>query len=176
VTGKPGRGIADTGDLLALAYQIEVEAVDRYHLLADQMDVCNNTELAGLFRKLADIEGLHARDLLEQAGGQDAIKVIDVIDLDWEGGDTPESIDLSKVHYLMTPWHAVQLALAAEKRAFAFFENLKNTVDDAELRAMAAEFADEERAHVDLMEAELAKYPQPEPGWDDDLDPAEYQE
>ena len=71
--------IQSTTDLLTLAYQIEIEAVDRYQLLADQMDVCNSPELAALFRKLAHIEGLHAKDILEQAGGEDSLKQIDAL-------------------------------------------------------------------------------------------------
>ncbi len=167
--------IANVRDLLAIAYQIEVDAVDRYDLLADQMDVCNNNELAELFRKLSHIEGLHAKHILEQAGAE-GLPDIDLISIEWEGGDSPEALDLSQVHYLMKPWHAVKLALAGEQRAQEFFEGLRDRVEGAELIALVEEFAEEEREHVEMMQAELAKYPEPKPGWDEDPDPANYQE
>jgi len=177
VTGPkdPSQFIGSTRDLLAIAYQIEVDAVDRYELLADQMDVCNNTALAELFRKLAHIEGLHAKHILEQAG-EAGLPALDLLDIEWEGGDSPEALDLTQVHYMMKPWHAVKLALAGEQRALEFFEGLKGKFESEELIALVEEFSEEEREHVELMEKELAKYPEPEAGWDDDPDPALYTE
>ena len=49
--------IASLADLFAVAYQIEADAVERYNLLADQMETHNNPELVAVFRDLARAEG-----------------------------------------------------------------------------------------------------------------------
>src|SRR5512146_2573314 len=56
-------------DFLARAWGMEVEAVERYSMLADIMEQHNNTEVAELFRKLARIEQLHADRILEENPG-----------------------------------------------------------------------------------------------------------
>ena len=51
-------------EFFAQALAIEIEASERYELLADQMDVHNNREIAAIFRKRAAIEA-HHRDVIE---------------------------------------------------------------------------------------------------------------
>jgi len=55
-------------DLLAIAYQIEIDAVERYNLLADQMETHNNPELVKVFRDLARAEGIHGEEIRRLAG------------------------------------------------------------------------------------------------------------
>ena len=55
--------IDSLADLFAIAYRIEIDAVERYRLLADQMETHNNTELVDMFRDLARAEGLHAEEI-----------------------------------------------------------------------------------------------------------------
>jgi len=57
MTSSPADNVAT---LLALAHQMELDAQERYSMLADQMEAHNNTELAQIFRNLARVEGLHA--------------------------------------------------------------------------------------------------------------------
>ena len=162
-------------DLLARAYTIEREAVDRYADLADQMEVHNNPELAALFRKMAAIEAEHAEQIKDRAKGQ-ALPHISPLAGDWPGAGAPESIGPEDMHYLMTPHHALKLALAGEQRAAAFFEEMARIAADAPTRALAEELAGEEREHVKMAEEMLARYPEPEEGWDDDPDPPMLQE
>ena len=157
-------GIQSLPELLSHALAIETEAVDRYTLLADQMEVHNNPELATIFRKLAHVEGLHAKEIEERAAGLD-LPDLKPWEYEWANGDSPEAIDPVEAHYLMTPHHALKMALAAEQRAFAFFDGLAGKVEDAELRKLAKEFADEEREHVRLVEELLARYPEPPADW-----------
>ena len=51
----------------------------------------------------------------------------------------------------MTPWHALQLALAGEKQALAFFTSIVEKTNDAKIKEMAAEFVEEEAEHVNLV-------------------------
>ena len=97
------------------------------------------------------------------------------MDLQWEG-EAPEAIDSSDVHYLMTPHHALQLALRHEKRAADFFAELVETVANEEVRTMAKQLAEEEFEHVRLLEEWLKKVPKPDDDWSDDPDPPNTQE
>jgi rubrerythrin len=169
-TPVPSSQISSVGELLAHAYQMELEAQERYSYLAEQMDVHNNTGLAGLFRKLSEIEGIHARDILQQMQEMSVSQLASADDK-WAGDEAPETVDMGDVSYMMTPRQALQLALEAERRAQKFFDQLRVATRDKEVERFAAEFAEEEREHVDLVLAELAKYPASDEDTRDDMDP-----
>jgi rubrerythrin len=161
--------VASLADLFALAWQIEADAVERYKMLADQMETHNNLELVKVFRDLARAEGIHADEIRRLAGDIDVVAHASRIG-GW-AGDGPEEVDLSAAHYLMTPWHALQMALTGEKRALAFFTDIAETTKDAKIKQMAAEFVEEEAEHVNLVHRLLRKYPEPPAGWAEDPDP-----
>lgn len=169
---RPARAISNVADLLAIAYRIEADAVERYGLLADQMETHNNPELVKVFRDLARTEGLHAEEIRRLAGDTDLTGRDDVLRAIWRKGESPEEVDLGAAHYLMTPWHALQLSLAGEKRALAFFTSIAKTAKDAKVREMAAGFAEEEAVHVNIVHRLLRKYPKPAASWSQDGDPA----
>lgn len=162
-------------DLFAAAYRIEADAVERYKLLADQMETHNNRELAEVFRDLAKAEGFHAEEIRRQAGSIDVVAHAQRIG-GWRRGESPEEADLSTAHYMMTPWHALQLALAGEKRALAFFSRIVTATKDPKVKQMAEEFVEEEAEHVNLVHRLLRKYPAPPSSWARDTDPAVSQE
>ncbi|HXK53333.1 MAG TPA: ferritin family protein [Hyphomicrobiales bacterium] len=175
-TSQPGpEAIESVEELLAHAYVIEVDAVERYNLLADQMEVHNNSELAALFRKLAGHEEHHAKEILERAGDK-ALPKLKSSDYKWGEFEAPEAAELDRAHYLMTPWHALQMALRAEKRAFAFFDQLVKTAKDDEMKKWSEEFREEEAEHVRLVEELLTRYPEPAEDWAEDPDPPVYLE
>jgi len=165
MTSSPADNVAT---LLSWAHQMELDAQERYSMLADQMEAHNNTELAQIFRNLARVEGLHAAEIRQQMQ-QIGAPILDEHEIDWGDGEAPETVDLGDVDYLMTPHEALQLALKAEQRAKAFFDDLLARASDDEVRRFAREFATEEQEHVALVLEELAKYPAtPRP---DDPDP-----
>jgi rubrerythrin len=166
--------VASLADLFTLAYQIEAEAVERYGLLAEQMETHNNPELVKVFRDLARAEGIHAEEIRRLAGDIDVVAHARSVG-HWKG-DSPEQADLSEAHYLMTPWHALQMALAGEKRALEFFKHVVETTQDARIKQMASEFVEEEAEHVNLVHRLLRKYPIPPETWAQDPDPAISQE
>lgn len=167
--------IETLADLFGAAYQLEIDAVERYRLLADQMEVHNNPELVAVFRDLAKAEGIHAEEIRQQAGEIDVVAHAARIG-GWRRGESPEEADLSAAHYMMTPWHALQLALAGEKRALSFFSHIAETAKDPKVRKMAEEFVEEEAEHVNLVHRLLRKYPPPPSGWAQDSDPPISQE
>ena len=165
--GKPK--VASLADLFAVAYQIEAEAVERYDLLADQMATHNNPELVAVFRDLARAEAIHRDEIRRLAGDIDVIAHAHRM-AKWQRGESPEAASLGEAHYLMTPWHALQLALAAEQRALAFFQSVVATAKDPAIKKLADEFVEEEAEHVNLVHRLLRRYPKPAGDWSGDPD------
>jgi rubrerythrin len=162
--------VTSLADLVAAAYQIEADAVERYGVLAAQMETHNNPELVAVFRDLARAEAIHRDEIRRLAGDIDVVSHARQI-AQWTRGDSPEEADLGTAHYLMTPWHALDLALAAEKRALAFFTSIVETTIDPGVKKMAHDFAEEENEHVNLVYRLMQKYLLPAHAWSDDLDP-----
>ena len=159
-------------DFMAQAIAMEFEAVERYQELADAMETHNNAEVAELFRKMSVIENKHAEQMLAEMGwseippGTSAQR--------WEGFESAEVVAMDDIHYLMTPWHALQLALKAEQRAVRFFEALTEAAQSEPVRKAALELLEEEREHVELILGWLKKVPQPDSDWYEDPDPPRY--
>ncbi|NLD68872.1 MAG: ferritin family protein [Limnobacter sp.] len=164
---------ATLAEVMAQALGIERDAAERYSSLADVMEVHNNREVAALFRKMASIEATHAQQIMNAMGWTRA-EDAPAVSRWWPGGDAPESVPQDEIHYLMTPWHALQLALGAEQRAEAFFAELASNAPTAAVREAALEMRNEEREHVELIRDWLAKVPRPEEDWAVDPDPPRY--
>jgi|SRR5262245_21299828 len=176
MTGASGAPqVSTVADLFAVAYEIEADAVDRYELLADQMETHNNPELVTVFRDLARAEAIHRDEICRLAGDIDVVARAQVM-ATWRRGESPEQAALGEAHYLMTPWHALQLALVAEQRALAFFTSIVETARDPEIRKMAEELVEEEAEHVNLVHRLLRKHPRPPESWSVDDDPPNPQE
>jgi rubrerythrin len=78
------------------------------------------------------------------------------------------------VHYLMHPWHALQMALQAEQRAHDFFAKLVESCQREDVRNAARQLQADESEHITLLQSWLQRVPAPPPGWDDDPDPPRY--
>ena len=162
--------VSSLADLFAVAYQIEADAVERYDMLATQMETHNNPELVAVFRDLARAESIHRDEIRQLAGDIDVVSHASQM-AKWTRGESPEQVDLGKAHYMMTPWHALDLALAGEKRALAFFSSIVETTTDPQIKKMGEEFAEEETEHVNLVYRLMGKYLMPPHSWSEDLDP-----
>ena len=138
--------------------------------LAEMMETHNNTEVAELFRRMAEYEGHHVAQILADMGwAEDQYAPHGVPG--WGSPEPPESVPVDEMHYLMHPWHALQLALAAEQRAVEFFDTMVREAHDAAVRRAAEEMRAEEVEHVELVKAWLAKVPKPGAEWAVDPDP-----
>ena len=156
-------------DFMARAYTMELEAQERYQQFAEQLETHNNAEVAQVFRKLAEIEGLHAKSILKQMNWP-ALPALPPA-YAWEG-EAPETAPFESVHYLMQPYHALDIALRGEIRAQRYFEEIALNATSAEVRKAATELAGDEREHVELIRSWMKRVPQPPAQWDHDPDPA----
>lgn len=160
-------------EFMAKAWAMEMEAAQRYSDFADAMETHNNLEVAAMFRTMAQYEGKHAVQILAEMGWNEP-PVVPVSSVAWPGFEAPETVPIDEVHYLMQPWHALQLALAAEERAERFFGELARAATIESVRRAARELQAEEREHVELVKAWMKKVPKPDPDWANDPDPARY--
>jgi rubrerythrin len=160
-------------EFMAHALAMEREAVDRYNDFADAMETHNNQEVATLFRTMAGYEAKHAEQIMAEMGWTQA-PAVGPHHLYGPGQEAPEAMPIDEVHYLMQPWHALQLALAAEKRAEAFFAVLARMATTEAVRRAALELQAEETEHVALVQAWLEKVPKPDLDWANDPDPPRY--
>ena len=160
-------------EFMAQALTMELDAAQRYSEFADMMDTHNNPEVADWFRKMAVIEGKHATQIMAEMGWTKAPRQTATTPV-FEGFEAPESAPVDDVHYLMQPWHVLQLALANEERAERFFAHLASVTTVASVRQAALALQEEEREHVELVKAWMLKFPQPDSNWDYDPDPPRY--
>lgn len=155
--------IKSPADLTAIARAMEERSAERYRELAESFDMACNRDTAEAFRALAEEEDRHAAAFPPVDGP------LHVHALNWFD-QAPEIADPDSVHYLMLPWHAYDLALRAEERARDFFTDLAMAAATPDIRALAAQLAEREAAHVESMRARRDACPEPHPGWWEDED------
>ena len=148
---------------------MELEATERYTQFAEQLETHNNREVASLFRKLAEIEKLHAKRILEEMQWPSVPALAPAYA--WEGAEGPETAPFDSLHYLMQPWHALEIALRCEREAQEYYAGIAASRAPKPVRDAAREMAAEEAEHVRLIKAWMTRVPKPEAGWDEDPDP-----
>jgi len=164
--------VEDLACFLAHAVVLEDEAASRYDELADSMAVHHNREVEALFRKMAKFSRMHRDEAIERAESSGSkLPGLKPWEFEWQDDESPESGAMDQAHYLMTAHHALQLAIAAERRAERFYARIGRDAQDAGIRALAQEFAAEEAEHAEALERWLESQPRPASGWDEDPDP-----
>ena len=165
---KP-RPAGQYAEFMARAYTLELEATERYAQFAEQLETHNNREVAKLFRKLADIEALHAKRILDEMQWPSMPALPPAYA--WEGAEGPETAPFDAIHYLMQPYHALEIALRCEREAQKYYEGIAASRAPKQVRDAAREMAAEEAGHVTLIEEWMRRVPRPAAGWDEDPDP-----
>ena len=156
-------------DFMARAYTMELEATERYAQFAEQLETHNNHEVAQLFRRLADIEALHAKRILDEMRWPTTPALPPAYA--WQGAEGPETAPFDSVHYLMQHWHALEIALRCEQEAQKYYQGIAASRAPRPVRDAAREMAAEEAEHVALLRQWMKKVPRPAAGWDEDPDP-----
>jgi len=154
----------DAPTLYAHGIAIEREAVARYSEFAERMDDLGNEAAAEIFATLARLETEHLEELLARTRGM-RLPEIAPGEYAWLCGAAPETAARELVFRLMTARNALEIALAGELHAAAFFESVMLTSGDALLRSLAREMAADEAEHIEMLEKLLETTPGPVVDW-----------
>lgn len=172
VKKKSGNGIGSLGALHVHALAIAHEAIARYQEFAAHAADHGNDAAADLFSWLAELEDEHAFHLAHVAEGMVLPKLAPG-EYAWlhSGPPLPEAHDF--IFRMMTPREALEIAVRAEERAKAFFEQVLAASNDAGVRELAIELGRDEDSHIARLQDALARVPKPfRPSEDCPGDPA----
>jgi len=147
----------DVAEFLAYAIRLEQDAATRFDTLADAVSGQGNSEVAALFRKMAEFSRLHLALAKERGGFQDLPKLADE-DFQWPDGESPEIVEWQAGDALFSVADAIDFALKGERRGHVFYQKVYETTADPEIKVMAKEFAEEEGEHVAQLEVWRARY------------------
>lgn len=165
------RRVGSVAALYAHALAIEQESVSQYRDFAQRMSDLGNDVVAELFLRLAEFECEHAFRLAKKTEGMQLPKLLPG-EYAWLDSGAPLPEARAFVYRLMTPRNALEIALAAEERAKAFFDSLDTESCDRSFRALVAEFSREEQAHIAWVQDAMDRLPRPfTPTEDDPGDP-----
>ena len=145
-------------DALDLAILIEEEARQRYELFASQVGSAGSRYDAGtFFASMAENEAKHGTELLERRMklfGKTAMKVKlhDLYDV--------EAPDSGAPRRGMSTLQAFELGLAAEKKAYDFYDMALPGITNPEVRELFTELRDEETEHVEMLREQMARLPE----------------
>ena len=141
---KPITGV---GEFYAHAIAIEREAMERYAEFEEWFRDRGEDVLAGLCANLAQLEGVHLRELECKCRAM-ALPAIGAGEHRWLAGSSPEAPARELFYRVAEPRHVLEIALQAERNALSFFEWVARDTTDESVRALADELAAEERQHV----------------------------
>ena len=140
-------------DALDLAILIEEEARQRYEMFASQL---SGYGAGTFFASMAENEAKHGTELLEQrmalfGKAPMNLKLSDLYDV--------EAPEMGAPRRGMSTVQAFELGLAAEKKAYDFYDMALPGVTDPEVKKLFTELRDEETEHVEMLQNAMAKLP-----------------
>ena len=144
-------------DALDLAILIEEEARQRYEMFASLIGRSGSRYDAGsFFASMAENEAKHGTDLLnrrmELFGKVPMnVKLDDLYDVEAPDTGTPRRG--------MSVVQAFEVGLAAEKKAYDFYDMALPGISDPDVRELFTELRDEETEHVEMLREAMAKLP-----------------
>ena len=154
-------------DFLAHAIAMEQEAAERYLELADMMEAHRNDAVASVFRSMARFSQMHCDSIKLRAASVELPKP-----KSWEfrWRSPPEVGGEEGFDYMIEPYNALRYARGNELRAMEYYRAVAAQSADAEVRRLAAEFANEESEHLAALDKWVALTPRPSTTWEDDPD------
>ena len=141
-------------DALDLAILVEDEAQERYTDFAAQMETHHTAEAAKFFRFMAHNEAKHGEELgarRKELFGDEPMNVDR--SMLWD----VEAPDFDDARAFMSIQEALEVALAAEIKAYEYFDRALPSVQDPNVKELFAELREEEIEHQDLVKVEIAK-------------------
>jgi rubrerythrin len=143
-------------DALDLAKLIEMEACHRYQMFSTQFGHSSGNDAGAFFAMMARNEAKHGQDLearRKELFGDAPAKVTldDLYDV--------EAPDMGAPHRGMSVLDAFKVGLAAEQKAFDFYDSALVGITDSDVRELFIELRDEEVEHVEMLKEAMAKLP-----------------
>jgi rubrerythrin len=143
-------------DALDLAALIEIEASRRYTLFAEQLGTRTTDDAGAVFESMAVNENKHCEQLAERrfalfGDTPPKVKPDDIFDV--------EAPDVGAPRWDMSPLKAYQVALMAERKAHAFYDQALRWVTQPDVKALFEELREEESEHVQMLSDIMAKLP-----------------
>jgi len=143
-------------DALDLAKLIEMEACHRYQMFASQLGRTGGYDAGAFFAKMAENEAKHGQELEARRtalfGDAPArLTLDDLFDV--------EAPEMGAPRRGMSTAQAFDVGLAAEKKAYDFYDMALLGITDPEVRALFTELRDEETEHVEMLREAMAKLP-----------------
>jgi len=140
-------------DALDLAILIEEEALQRYKMFASQL---GGYDAGAFFASMVDNEAKHGNELLKRrmalfGKAPMKLKLTDLYDV--------EAPDVGAPHRGMSALQAFEVGLAAEKKAYDFYDMALAGITDPDVKKLFTELRDEESEHVEMLREQMAKLP-----------------
>lgn len=143
-------------DALDLAKLIEMEACHRYQMFASQIGRSGGYDAGAFFASMAENEAKHGQELEARRktlfGDAPAkLTLDDLYDV--------EAPDMGEPRRGMSTLQAFEVGLAAEKKAYDFYDLALPGITDADVRELFTELRDEEAEHVEMLRKAMAELP-----------------
>jgi len=144
-------------DALDLATLIELEAYERYKMFASQLGRTGGYDAGAFFASMAENEEKHGRELQERreklfGDAPASVSLDDLYDV--------EAPEMGEARRGMSTVQAFEIGLAAEKKAYDFYDMALPGITDPEVIKLFTELRDEEMEHVDMLKEAMKKLPE----------------
>ena len=151
---EPFAAVETMDELLAIAFQMEQEAISNYSDLADRMRREGRPDMVSAFKQLAGEEAQHLDNVVQWSERTSGSKP-DLAKLKWEPADTFDDEGASAIApELLSAYRAFSMAVRNEERAFLFWTYVAAQTDQEELRIAAEQMAREELGHLSTLRRE----------------------
>ncbi len=149
-------GTLSLKEALDLAISMEEEARERYEEFTRIVGGRYPGDAAEMFRTMAGYETKHRDELAKKRRDLfgDAPRTVTPADL-----DDAEAPDRGAPRVFMSARQAMEVALASEEKAYAFFDDALRSAKDTSVRALFEELRLEEARHAALVRQRLDKLP-----------------
>jgi rubrerythrin len=160
--------IGTIAECYAHAMAIEREGAARYAEFAELMGERGEEATAALFERLAHFDARHAETLAARASGL-TLPRVSAVEHSWVDDAPPESVS-HELFQLLTPHHAISIALTNAQRTRALFEDVRASNSDPETQRLAAEISADGTEKIRHLREALSRTPAPVLWNEDTLD------
>jgi len=143
-------------DALDLAKLIEMEACHRYQMFASQLGRTGGYDAGAFFATMAENEAKHGQELEERRKAMFGDAPVRLTLDDLYDVEAPE---MGAPHRGMSTLQAFEIGVAAEKKAYDFYDMALPGITDTDVRELFTELRDEEAEHVEMLRDAMTRLP-----------------